>query len=198
MRVLLIGVGTVGESIARLAAAHPWCEAMVLADYDTARAESLQASLGDRERFAVAHIDARDSEAVAALARRHRSDLVMNAVDPQFVMPIFEGALEAGTHYMDMAASLSVPHPTHPFTTPGLKLGDLQFARHEDWEQSGRLALVGMGMDPGLSDVFARHARDHLFDEVRPSCPGTAFIGGLSRWSRASTSPPDGSHRGSA
>jgi len=101
----------------------------------------------------------------------------MNAVDPQFVMPIFEGALEAGTHYMDMAASLSVPHPTHPFTTPGLKLGDLQFARHEDWEQSGRLALVGMGMDPGLSDVFARHARDHLFDEVRHPVPGRHSLG---------------------
>ena len=46
MRILLVGVGTVGESIARLAAAHPWCETMVLADYDAARAEALQASLG--------------------------------------------------------------------------------------------------------------------------------------------------------
>jgi uncharacterized spore protein YtfJ len=75
MRVLLMGVGTVGQAIARLAAAHPWCEAMVLADYDLARAEALQARLGDPERFAVEHIDASDGEAVAALARRHRSDL---------------------------------------------------------------------------------------------------------------------------
>jgi saccharopine dehydrogenase-like NADP-dependent oxidoreductase len=191
MRVLLIGVGTVGEAIARLAAAHPWCEAMVLADYDSARAEALQATLGDPERFAVEHIDAGDGEAVAALARRHRSDLVMNAVDPQFVMPIFEAALDAGTNYMDMAASLSVPHPTQPFSTPGLKLGDLQFARHEDWKRSGRLALVGMGMDPGLSDVFARHARDHLFDEVHEvhvrdggdlAIPGYAFAPVFSIW----------------
>ena len=36
MRILLVGVGTVGESIARLAAPHAWCESMVLADYDTA------------------------------------------------------------------------------------------------------------------------------------------------------------------
>ena len=90
MRILLVGVGTVGESIARLAATHPWCESMVTADYDTARAEALQASLGDASRFPVEHIDAGDRAAVAALARRHRCDLVMNAVDPQFVMSLFE------------------------------------------------------------------------------------------------------------
>ena len=166
MRVLLVGVGTVGEAIARLAAAHPWCESMVLADYDAARAETLQASLGDAERFPVEHIDARDRAAVATLARRYRSDLVMNAVDPQFVIPLFEGALEAGTHYMDMANSLSAPHPTEPYSRTGVKLGDEQCARHKEWERSGRLALLSMGMDPGLSDVFARYAQDHLFDEV--------------------------------
>ena len=191
MRILLVGVGTVGESIARLAAPHAWCESMVLADYDAARAEALQASLADAERFPVEHIDARDRAAVAALARRHRSDMVMNAVDPQFVMPLFEGALEAGIHYMDMANSLSAPHPTDPFTTPGVKLGDEQFASHEAWEQSGRLALLGMGMDPGLSDLFARYARDHLFDEVHEvhvrdggdlRIPGYAFAPVFSIW----------------
>jgi saccharopine dehydrogenase (NAD+, L-lysine forming) len=191
MRVLLVGVGTVGESIARLTAPQPWCESMVLADYDTARAESLQASLGDADRFRVEHIDARDRSAVAAMARRHRSDLVMNAVDPRFVMPLFEGALDAGTNYMDMANSLSAPHPTDPFTTPGLKLGDEQFARQDEWLESGKLALLGMGMDPGLSDVFARYARDHLFDEVHEvhvrdggdlAIPGYAFAPVFSIW----------------
>ncbi|HJT64171.1 MAG TPA: saccharopine dehydrogenase C-terminal domain-containing protein [Candidatus Limnocylindria bacterium] len=191
MRVLLVGVGTVGETIARLTVPHAWCESMVLADYDTARAESLQASLGDPERFPVEHIDARDRSAIAALARRHRSDLVMNAVDPQFVMPLFEGALEAGTNYMDMANSLSAAHPTDPFTTPGVKLGDEQFAREEAWLESGKLALLGMGMDPGLSDVFARYAHDHLFDEVHEvhvrdggdlAIPGYAFAPVFSIW----------------
>ncbi|HEV7200041.1 MAG TPA: saccharopine dehydrogenase NADP-binding domain-containing protein, partial [Candidatus Limnocylindria bacterium] len=70
MRILLVGVGTVGESIARLAAPHAWCESMVLADSDTARAEALQASLADPGRFPVEHLDARDRGAVAELARR--------------------------------------------------------------------------------------------------------------------------------
>ncbi len=191
MRVLLVGVGTVGEAIARMSAQRDWCEAMVLADYDVGRATSLQAVLGDPERFPVEPIDAGDSAAVADLARRHRVDLVMNAVDPRFVMPLFDGALAAGTHYMDMAVSLSKPHPDDPFTRPGLKLGDEQFARAGEWESAGKLALLGMGMDPGLTDVFAAHAAKHLFDEVHEvhirdggdlHIPGFAFAPVFSIW----------------
>jgi saccharopine dehydrogenase-like NADP-dependent oxidoreductase len=50
-----------------------------------------------------------------------------------------------------------------------VKLGDLQFDRATQWADAGRLALVGLGVEPGLSDVFARYAADHLFctvDEV--------------------------------
>ena len=183
MRILLIGVGTVGEAIATLAAERDWCEQLVLADYDTRRATSLSAGLGGGDRFPVERVDARDSGQIVELARRHRSELVMNAVDPQFLMPIFEASLEAGTHYMDMAMSLSRPG--------GPKLGDEQFARADAWEASGKLALVGMGMDPGLSDVFAAHAAKHLFDEVHEvhvrdggdlAIPGYAFAPVFSIW----------------
>src|SRR5579859_993591 len=166
MRVLLIGVGTVGEAIARMAAQRDWCEAMVLADFDVGRAGALQGELGDAARFPVEQLDARDAPVVAATARRHAVDVVMNAVDPRFVLPIFEGALAAGTHYIDMATSLSHPHPERPFAEPGVKLADEQFARDADWRAAGRLALLGMGMDPGLTDVFAAHAAKHLFDEI--------------------------------
>jgi saccharopine dehydrogenase (NAD+, L-lysine-forming) len=191
MRVLLVGVGTVGEAIARMASQRAWCEQMVLADYDLDRATALQAELGDAERFPIERIDARDAAAVAELARRHRSSLIMNAVDPRFVMPIFDGALAANVDYMDMANSLSRRHPTDPFTKPGVKLADEQLARAQDWEAAGRLALIGMGMDPGLSDVFARHAADHLFDEVDEihvrdggdlHIPGYAFAPVFSIW----------------
>ena len=47
-----------------------------------------------------------------------------------------------------------------------MKLGDYQFAKHESWEQAGRLALVGIGIEPGAADVFARHAADELFSEI--------------------------------
>ena len=191
MRVLLVGVGTVGEAIARMAAQRDWCEAMVLADYDLDRARALQAELGDAGRFPVEQVDARDPASISDLARRHRVDLVMNAVDPRFVMPIFDGALAAGVDYMDMACSLSRPHPDDPFTTPGRKLADEQLARAAEWEAAGRLAVLGMGMDPGLTEVFAAHAAKNLFDTVDEvhirdggdlEIPGYAFAPVFSIW----------------
>jgi saccharopine dehydrogenase (NAD+, L-lysine-forming) len=191
MRVLLVGVGTVGEAIARISADADWCEAMVLADYDEGRARALGDALGDPDRFPAIALDARDAANITEAARAHRVDLVMNAVDPQFVMPIFRGALDADAHYMDMACSLSKPHPDRPFELPGLKLGDEQFAMNDAWLAKGKLALVGMGMDPGLTDVFAAHAAKHDFDEVHEvhvrdggdlEIPGFAFAPVFSIW----------------
>ena len=62
--------------------------------------------------------------------------------------------------------SLSRPDPTAPYERTGVKLGDEQFAQADAWVASGRLALVGIGVEPGLSDVFARYAQDHLFSEI--------------------------------
>ena len=166
MKVLLVGVGTVGEAIARLSAHRPWLEQMVLADADLDRARRVADAIGRRASHPVARIDASNAAEVEALARAYGVDLVMNAVDPRFVMPIFRGALAAGVDYMDMAVSLSRPHPTDPYRLPGVKLGDEQFAMAAEWQAKGRLALVGVGMDPGLSQVFAAHARKHLFDEI--------------------------------
>ena len=90
----------------------------------------------------------------------------MNATDPRFVMPLYRAALAAGTHYMDMAMSLSHPHPDAPYAQTGVKLGDDQFALAGAVGGAGRLALVGIGVEPGLSDVFARHAADTLFSEI--------------------------------
>jgi saccharopine dehydrogenase-like NADP-dependent oxidoreductase len=87
-------------------------------------------------------------------------------VDPRFVMPVFHGAFEAGATYLDMAMSLSVPHPERPHELVGRKLGDEQFAEEEAWRERGLLALVGCGVEPGLSDVFARYAADHLFSNI--------------------------------
>jgi saccharopine dehydrogenase-like NADP-dependent oxidoreductase len=65
-----------------------------------------------------------------------------------------------------MAMSLSEPHPEAPFSQAGRKLGDDQFAEAAAWQERGRLALVGMGVEPGLSDVFARYAADELFQRI--------------------------------
>jgi saccharopine dehydrogenase-like NADP-dependent oxidoreductase len=166
MKVLLVGVGGVGEAIAVIAKPRAWLNKMVLADYSLARAEEVQARLKDSERFPLEFVDASDKASIVRLARKHGVDLIMNAVDPVFNEAIFDAALEAGTNYMDMAMTLSKPDPEEPFERPGTKLGDYQFERAGEWEDRGLLALVGMGVEPGMVDVFARYAQDHLFDEI--------------------------------
>jgi len=140
-------------------------EHLVVADYDLARAEKVVAAVGD-DRFAAARVDAADEDAVATLLIEHRCDALLNATDPRFVMPLFRAALAAGVHYLDMAMSLSRPHPERPHELTGVKLGDEQFALAGEWEAANCLALCGIGVEPGLSDVFARYAADHLFSEV--------------------------------
>lgn len=166
MRVLLVGVGGVGEAIAAIAKGRPWLELMVLADYNEARALEVRKRLGDDEVFLAESVDASDKAAVAALARKHKVDLVMNAVDPVYDEAVFDAAFEAGVDYIDMAMTLSKPHPERPYELPGVKLGDYQFERAGAWDDKGILALVGMGVEPGMADVFARFAQDELFDEI--------------------------------
>ncbi|MFD5368926.1 saccharopine dehydrogenase C-terminal domain-containing protein [Streptomyces sp. NPDC127103] len=167
MRVLLVGAGGVGSAITKIAARRGFFDQFVVADYDLARAEAAVAALGSEEtRFSACRVDASDEAAVTRLLTERGCDVLMNATDPRFVMPLFNAALAAGSHYLDMAMSLSHPHPDEPHSVCGVKLGDEQFARADEWEESGRIALVGMGVEPGLSDVFARYAADELFDEI--------------------------------
>ncbi len=162
MRILLVGAGGVGTAIARIAARRPFAE-LVIADYDLARAQRAAAA---RDGYEAVRLDARDEQATAELLTRRGCDVLMNATDPRFVLPLFRAALRAGTHYLDMAMSLSHPNPRAPYRETGVKLGDDQFALAAEWEQAGRLALVGIGVEPGLSDVFARYAADELFAEI--------------------------------
>ncbi len=166
----MIGAGGVGDAAARIAVERDFFEALVVADYDLARAEATVGAASGRRvgesRLVAAQVDASDASAVAALAREHRATHVFNAVDPRFVMPIYRGALAAGASYLDMAMSLSQRHPEAPYEKVHVKLGDEQLAMAGEWEVSGQLALLGIGVEPGLSDVFARYAADHLFSSI--------------------------------
>jgi saccharopine dehydrogenase-like NADP-dependent oxidoreductase len=166
MRILVVGAGGVGAAVGAIAARRDFFERLVVADVDRDRAERAVARLDDPSRFAAATVDASDPGSVADLARATGADVVLNACDPRLNPPIFDGAFAAGCTYLDMAMHLSSPHPDRPHEEPGVKLGDAQFAVADDWVARGQLALVGMGVEPGLSDVFARYAADHLFSEI--------------------------------
>lgn len=165
MKALVIGAGGVGSAIANIASRRQFLTEMTVADYDLKRAEAAVARTKD-ERIQAVAVDASDVEALRELIRKTKPNLVINAVDPRFVMPIFRACEVEEVNYLDMAMSLSKPHPEYPYTECGVKLGDEQFARDWNWSERGIYALVGMGIEPGMSDVFAKYAADHLFSEI--------------------------------
>ena len=190
MKALVIGAGGVGSAIANIASRRSFITEMVIADRNLSRAEAAVTKVKD-SRFSAAEVNAAELEDVRALIRKANPDIVVNAVDPRYVMPIFLACEIENTNYMDMAMSLSRPHPHYPNTETGVKLGDEQFARDWNWSERGIYAVVGMGMDPGLSDVFARYASDELFsrlDEItifdgsNLTVEGTNFAPSFSIW----------------
>jgi saccharopine dehydrogenase (NAD+, L-lysine-forming) len=165
MRILVVGTGGVGAAFARIAERRSFFEHCALADYDVTRAENVVSSIGDA-RFSAHQIDASSQAALVELIGETNADHVLNAVDPLFNVPIFDACHEAGVTYLDMAMTLSEAHPTQPFEQTGVKLGDYQFERASAWAENGQLALVGIGIEPGAADVFARYAADELFSEI--------------------------------
>ncbi len=91
MRILLVGAGGVGTAFARIAARRPFAD-LVIADYDLARAQHAAAA---KDGYRAVQLDARDEAATAALLTEYRCDVLMNATDPRFVMPLFTAALHA-------------------------------------------------------------------------------------------------------
>src|SRR6476646_7204585 len=166
MRILVVGTGGVGSAFAAIAQRRTFFDRITLADLDPARPQSVVDRLGEPDRFAAARVDASSEDSIVDLIAETGADAVLNATDPRFNPQIFDACLRTGLTYLDMAATLSQPHPEHPYSETHVKLGDYQFAQHEQWMQAGVLGLIGIGIEPGAADVFARYAADDLFSEI--------------------------------
>lgn len=170
MKILIIGAGGVGTSMAtvikRMGKEIDWAEKIVLADYNFDRAKEVADKICGGGIFVAEKVNARDSANIEEIIKKHEIDMTMNAVEPEFNECIFDTCLKTGSMYMDAAMTLSTPDPEKPFEKANIKLGDYQFDRHEDWKKAGNMALLGMGVEPGMADVFARFADKHLFDEI--------------------------------
>lgn len=189
----MIGVGGVGEAIARMVSERSWVELLVLADYNLVRAKEVQAKLADGEkRFPAEKVDANNQSEIEELAKKYGATIIINACEPHFNEKIFDAAFNSGCHYIDMAMTLSEKHPEDPNNLTHKKLGDYQFEKSADWEKKGILAIVGLGVEPGMSDVFARYAADHMgfetIDEIgirdgsNMSVEGYEFAPNFSIW----------------
>lgn len=159
MRVAILGVGGLGRTLASELRTDPRVAGLLLADQKGERARILTAIKGR------VPIDARQLsvENRPALERAIRGyDVVVNTTLSKYNLTIMEAALEAGTNYLDVAA-------TGP-RVPGGKPGILeQLDLDERFRAAGRTALLSMGLDPGMSSVFATSAAAKLdtVDAVR-------------------------------
>jgi saccharopine dehydrogenase-like NADP-dependent oxidoreductase len=169
MKVLIVGAGGVGQSIAEIAKRRDpnkgWLETMVMADYNLAAAQKISKRLGE-DRFPAEKVDAGNPDEVAALANKHGAEIICNLVAPNFNPALLQAALKAQTHYMDTAMTVSKKHPQGLIGPCGVKLGDEEYPLGPDFDKIGKIAFAGFGVEPGMADWFARYAADHFFDEI--------------------------------
>ena len=157
MKVLVLGAGAVGTVSALKFVQDAMLEQLVIADAVSARASLLADRLCD-PRVSYRRLDARDRTAVATAIRDTGTTILLNAALPATNLDVMRACLDAGCHYIDMASAGT--------DDDGIPKMEDQFALDAEFKAAGRIALLGMGADPGTSNVYAAYAAKHLLDEV--------------------------------
>ena len=94
MRILVLGAGGVGSAVPAIAQRRGFFDHLAIADVDVDRARRAVDGLGEPDRFSAHAVDASDQGAIVDLIGSTRADVVLNAVDPVFNLPIFHAAFE--------------------------------------------------------------------------------------------------------
>jgi saccharopine dehydrogenase (NAD+, L-lysine forming) len=157
VKVLVLGAGAVGTVSALKFAREAVLEKLVVADAVSARASVLADRLND-SRVTAMCLNAGDRIAVASAIRHTGTTLVLNAVLPATNLDVMHACLEAGCDYIDLASAGT--------DADGIPKIDDQFALDTQFRAAGLLALLGMGADPGTTNIYAAYAAKHLLDVV--------------------------------
>lgn len=183
MKVLVLGAGAVGTASALKFAQEAMVDRLVIADAVSARASLLADRLNDPRVTAIG-LNARDRAAVVAAIRHSGTTIVLNAALPATNIDVMRACLEAGCDYIDLASAGT--------DADGIPKIDDQFALDAEFKAAGRLALLGMGADPGTTNVYAAYAARHLLDTVtelrvrdgdNSTCQGhDGFLAAFSPW----------------
>jgi len=152
MKLLIIGCGEQGSTIARYLVDKADVDEVRLADINLGRADELAETLKS-SKFFTRRVDAGNVEEVSGVAEG--MNVVVNATLPRFDLPIMEAAIKAGTNYVDMASG------------PPYVIGE-QLAQDTKWRKAGLTALISTGISPGVTNVLIARAADQLdsVDEI--------------------------------
>lgn len=149
-KVLVIGLGAQGSTIAKHLEAHPKVKHIVCADYDQVLSERLGASLS---KATAMQVDARKLTSIIAAAEG--CNLIINGLPLEHNLNVMEAALAVGAGYMDLSGPME-------------KMGFVETYQwlfsewHDRFRSKGLLALVGCGIAPGLANVIVRHSVEKL------------------------------------
>jgi saccharopine dehydrogenase (NAD+, L-lysine forming) len=156
---LIIGTGGVGSVIGQKLHSYACFERVYLGDVDVTYAERL-AGRTKKNRFEVVKLDAGNTAALAAFIKEKEIAVVLNAATWLVNHSVLEACVQAGAHYLDMAADIYSPpgvkRPTKNSYEAEIEKFDARF------KERGLLGLLCMGCDPGAVNVFARWAMDRL------------------------------------
>ncbi|OGF52892.1 MAG: hypothetical protein A2Z21_04360 [Candidatus Fraserbacteria bacterium RBG_16_55_9] len=144
-RFVVLGVGAMGSVAVKDLASSPHVRQVTIADLDERRVREFARKLGKKNvvaRFA----DVDDPKGLVKLLRGH--DAVINCTPYAKNVPVMEAALEAGVHYLDLGG---LYHETRR-----------QLKLHADYKRAELLAVLGMGVSPGITNVMARYAAEHV------------------------------------
>lgn len=157
-KVIIVGAGAQGNVISGVLAKAPEITKIMLVDLDIERASEVARYINS-DKIQVQKADASNKSQLVELFKEGGYDLVVNATLMTFNRQVIEAALEAESHYIDMASDEFLPEKD------GKQFLVEQLEYAEEFERKGLMANILAGGDSGLVNVMAREAVDEL-DEV--------------------------------
>jgi len=152
-KVLILGVGAQGSTVAQRLDEEPNVEEIICADYDeTAVAEIV----GILKKARGVKVDGSKKENIVEAARG--VDLIVNALPLDFGKNVLDAAIEVGANYQDFAACenmVAEKEGEDPWVE-GIKL--MYDAYGKQFKAIGKTAVIGTGSAPGLMCVVARRS----------------------------------------
>jgi saccharopine dehydrogenase-like NADP-dependent oxidoreductase len=147
-KLLILGVGAQGSTVAKRMNEEPNVEQIICADYDAKAVESIVAELGSKA--VAAQVDASDKGSIVKAASG--VDLIINGLPLKWHGNVLNAALEVKANYQDFAATDQLAD--NWIDSIRVLYNDYS----PKFEAIGRTAIIGTGSAPGLICAATRRA----------------------------------------
>lgn len=156
-KVLIIGAGGVGRVVAhKCAQDRDVFSEICLASRSIAKCDLIASEI--QGSIATTTVDADQSSAVDALIREFGADVVINVASPYQNLSIMEACARNGVHYVDTSLDDERDWIKYDYAD--------QLAFDARFKEQSATAVLSIGFDPGVVNVYCAHAQKHLFDSI--------------------------------